>query len=49
MQCAESLRLQAYFDGELDALSAADVERHAEVCAECRALLRDLEQTRTAL
>jgi anti-sigma factor RsiW len=49
MQCAESLRVQAYFDGELDALSAADVERHSEACAECRALLEDLEQVRTAL
>jgi anti-sigma factor RsiW len=49
MQCAESLRVQAYFDGELDALSAADIERHAEACAECRALLEDLEQTRTAV
>jgi anti-sigma factor RsiW len=49
MQCAESLRVQAYFDGELDALSAADVERHSEACAECRALLRDLNQVRTAL
>jgi len=49
MQCAESLRLQAYFDGELDALSAADIERHAEVCAECRGLLEDLQQTRAAL
>jgi anti-sigma factor RsiW len=49
MQCAESLRVQAYFDGELDALSATDIERHAEACAECRALLKDLEQTRTAL
>jgi anti-sigma factor RsiW len=49
MQCAESLRVQAYFDGELDALSAADVERHSEACAECRALLQDLGQVRTAL
>jgi anti-sigma factor RsiW len=49
MPCAESLRLQAYFDGELDALSAADIERHAEVCAECHALLKDLGQMRTAL
>jgi anti-sigma factor RsiW len=49
MQCAESLRVQAYFDGELDALSAADVERHSEACAECRALLQDLAQVRTAL
>jgi len=49
MQCAESLRVQAYFDGELDAISAADVERHSEACAECRALLQDLAQVRTAL
>jgi anti-sigma factor RsiW len=49
MQCAELLRVQAYFDGEVDAVSAADIERHAEHCAECRALLQDLEQVRTAL
>jgi len=49
MRCAESLRVQAYFDGELDALSSADVERHAEACAECRELLKDLEQVRSAL
>ena len=49
MGCAESLRVQAYFDGEVDAVSAADVERHTEHCAECRALLQDLERTRTAI
>jgi anti-sigma factor RsiW len=49
MRCAESPRVQAYFDGELDALSAADIERHSEACAECRELLEDLEQMRTAL
>jgi anti-sigma factor RsiW len=49
MQCPESLRAQAYFDGELDAFSAANIERHSETCAECRALLLDLEQVRTAL
>ena len=49
MGCAESLRVQAYFDGEIDAVSAADIERHTEHCAECRALLQDLEQTRTAI
>src|SRR5271169_5675705 len=49
MRCAESLRVQAYFDGELDALSAADVERHGDACAECRALLEDLKQLRAAL
>ena len=46
MQCAESLRVQACFDGELDAVSAAAVERHAAQCPECRALLESLEATR---
>ena len=49
MQCAESLRVQAYFDGELDALSAADLERHSGTCGWCRALLLDLNKVRTAL
>lgn len=49
MRCAESLRVQAYFDGEVDAVSAGDIERHIEHCAECRTLLRDLEQVRTVL
>ena len=49
MQCAESLRVQAYFDGEVDAVSAAEIERHVEHCAECRALLQDLAQVRTRL
>jgi len=46
VQCADSLRVQAYFDGEVDAVSALDIERHIEHCAECRALLLDLERTR---
>jgi anti-sigma factor RsiW len=49
MQCAESLRVQAYFDGELDAPSAVDMERHRETCDECRELLHDLEQVRAAV
>lgn len=49
MQCAESLRVQAYFDAEVDAVAAADMERHIEHCAECRALLQDLEQVRAVL
>jgi anti-sigma factor RsiW len=49
VQCAESLRVQAYFDGEVDALAAADVERHAEHCPECRALLTDLAETRARM
>jgi len=49
VQCAESLRVQAYFDGEVDAVSAIDVERHAEHCPECRALLEHLGRTRERL
>jgi anti-sigma factor RsiW len=49
MQCPESLRVQAYFDAEADAVTAADIERHLQRCAECRTLHRGLEQLRTAL
>ncbi len=49
MQCAESLRVQAHFDGQVDALCAAEIERHLEHCAECRALLQNLEEVRTRL
>ncbi len=43
MACPEALRVQAYFDGELDASAAAEIERHLEACSECAALLRSLE------
>ena len=49
MQCAESLRVQAYFDGEVDAISAAEIERHAERCPDCREQLHDLERIRAGL
>ena len=49
MQCAESLRVQAYFDHEVDAVSAAEIERHVEHCSECRELLQDLEKVRNTL
>jgi anti-sigma factor RsiW len=49
VQCAESLRVQAYFDREVDAVSAAEIERHVEHCGECRELLQDLANVRTAL
>ncbi|MEA3158461.1 MAG: hypothetical protein QOD95_9, partial [Gammaproteobacteria bacterium] len=49
MQCAESLRVQAYFDGEVDPVTAAEIERHADHCNECRVLLEDLQKVRTAL
>jgi mycothiol system anti-sigma-R factor len=49
VQCAESLRVQAYFDREVDALAAAEIERHVEHCSECRELLEDLEKVRSTL
>jgi anti-sigma factor RsiW len=49
MQCAEALRVQAYFDGEVDAVSALEIERHAEHCPECRALLEHLASTRARI
>jgi anti-sigma factor RsiW len=49
VRCAESLRVQAYFDGEVDAVSAVEIERHMQHCAECGAWLVDLEQVRTVL
>ena len=49
VQCVEALRVQAFFDGELDAIASAEIERHLTHCAECRALLQDLEQVRADL
>lgn len=49
MQCAETLRVQAFFDHELDAISSADIERHVEHCAACRVLLHDLAEVRVAI
>jgi anti-sigma factor RsiW len=49
VQCAESLRVQAYFDREVDAVAAAEIERHVEHCSECRELLQDLEKVRSTL
>ena len=46
MTCPESLRVQAYFDGETDVLTAAELERHVEGCGECRGLLADLGRSR---
>jgi anti-sigma factor RsiW len=50
MPCAETnRRLPAYFDGELDALAAADMEGHLAGCAECRAGFEELTKLRAAL
>ncbi len=44
MECAENLRVQAYFDGEVDPITAVDIERHLATCEECRALLNECEK-----
>ena len=49
MQCAEALRVQAYFDGEVDAVAALEVEQHAQRCPDCRALLEHLANTRARI
>jgi len=49
VQCAESLKVQAAFDGELDAVAASAALRHAEHCPECRTLLEHLGRTRAAM
>jgi anti-sigma factor RsiW len=49
MQHPDGLRVQAYFDGEIDALSAADIEQHLNQCSQCRATLEDLTLTQSTL
>lgn len=49
MACNEALRVQTYFDGELDANASAEIERHLQTCKECAVSLRALESSRTAL
>jgi anti-sigma factor RsiW len=46
---SESLRIHAYFDHELDAVSAVEVEQHLAQCSSCRALLQDIKRTRESL
>src|SRR4029077_12388179 len=41
--CDETLRIHAYFDGELDAAVSMDVEQHVERCSLCAALLKELQ------
>jgi len=42
-------RLHAYFDGELDAMGAAEFERHLESCPDCETRLATEEKLRSAL
>jgi anti-sigma factor RsiW len=49
MACAESPRVHALVDGELDPPATAALERHLEGCAECRALAADTRRLAAAL
>jgi anti-sigma factor RsiW len=49
MQHPDPLRLQACFDGEVDAMTAADIELHIQQCPQCQSTLQELERARAAL
>lgn len=49
MLCSEAQRVQAYFDGELDASTSSVIEQHLVHCGECAALMGELQSTRDAL
>src|SRR6187551_3607224 len=49
MNCREALFVHAYFDDELDAVESSSMQQHLRGCAECQALLADLQHTRATL
>jgi anti-sigma factor RsiW len=49
LSCAEALRVQAYFDGELKSAESSEVEAHLRGCPECHGLLAELERARSTL
>jgi anti-sigma factor RsiW len=49
VQHPDRLHLQAYFDGEVDAVAAAGIEQHMQQCGQCRSVVQDFDSTRTAL
>jgi anti-sigma factor RsiW len=49
VQCPESQRVQAHFDREVDAVTAADIESHLQHCSECQGLYQELEQLRVGM
>ena len=49
MGCDLQHTVHGYFDGELDAVRAAEFERHLEVCDDCRHSLEQIESMRSRL
>jgi anti-sigma factor RsiW len=47
MPCDHAKRIEAYLDGELSVADALTVEQHLESCAQCSALLAQLETLRS--
>jgi anti-sigma factor RsiW len=48
MLCPETMRLHAYFDGEIDPVGAVELEQHLQGCAACRSQFEELQQLRSA-
>jgi len=49
MSCGRTLQVQAYLDGELDAVAAASIEQHLETCAECAEVRAGIVAIRKAM
>lgn len=49
MSHPDPLRLQACFDGELDAMGTVEIEAHLQQCTQCRAHWQSFEALRTGL
>jgi anti-sigma factor RsiW len=49
VQHPERLHLQAYFDGEVDAVAATGIEQHVQQCGQCRSLVQDFDRAGSAL
>jgi anti-sigma factor RsiW len=49
LSCAEALRVQAYFDGELQSAESSELEAHLRGCPECHGLLTELAHARSTL
>lgn len=46
MQCPDEPRVMAYFDGQVDALTAMAIEQHLEACPACRGRYQEFAELR---
>jgi anti-sigma factor RsiW len=49
MNCERGIEVQAYFDGEVDALKARELEQHLAGCGPCARLIEELTEMRRAM